>query len=97
MSGLMRLIPESINRFNLYLKGNRLIGVSGEIALPDLASITNTISGAGIAGEMERAIIGMFGSIKQEIPFRMLSKDMLKLYNPEGTGYAQRAIEKSLP
>ncbi len=96
MSGLMRLIPESINRFNLYLKGNRLIGVSGEIALPDLASITNTISGAGIAGEMERAIIGMFGSIKQEIPFRMLSKDMLKLYNPmEPLELTLRASEQS--
>ena len=84
----MNMIPESINRFNMYLKGNRLIGVSGEISLPDLASMTNTVSGAGIAGEMESPSVGMFGSIKQELPFRMLSKDMLKLYNPIEIGRA---------
>lgn len=92
----MNMIPESINRFNMYLKGNRLIGVSGEISLPDLSSMTNTVSGAGIAGEMESASIGMFGSIKQELPFRMLSKDMLKLYNPmEPMELTLRASEQS--
>ena len=92
----MNMIPESINRFNMYLKGNRLIGVSGEISLPDLSSMTSTVSGAGIAGEMESPSIGMFGSIKQEIPFRMLSKDMLKLYNPiEPMELTLRASEQS--
>lgn len=90
------MIPESINRFNMYLKGNRLIGVSGEISLPDLPSMTNTYSGAGVAGEIERASIGMFGSIKQELPFRMLSKDMLELYNPmEPLELTLRASEQS--
>ena len=93
----MNMIPESINRFNMYLKGNRLIGVSGEISLPDLSSMTSTVSGAGIAGEMESPSIGMFGSIKQEIPFRMLSKDMLKLYNPiEPMELTLRASEQSV-
>ena len=90
------MIPESINRFNLYMKGNRLIGVTSEVSLAELSAITNTISGAGIAGEIESAVIGMFGSMKQEIPFRMLSKDMLKLYNPlEPIELTLRASEQS--
>ena len=92
----MNMIPESINRFNLYLKGNRLVGVSGEVSLPDLSPMTNTVNGAGIAGDIESASIGMFGSMKQEIPFRMLSKDMLKLYNPlEPIELTLRASEQS--
>lgn len=92
----MKLIPESINRFNIYLKGNKLVGVSSEVALAELAAMTNNISGAGIAGELESANIGMFGSMKQDIPFRMLSKDMLKLYNPlEPIELTLRASEQS--
>ena len=58
------------------------MGVTSEVSLPDLSPLTTTISGAGMAGEIESASIGMFGSIKQEINFRMLSQEMLKMYNP---------------
>ena len=46
-------IPEIINDFNVYKGGSKLIGVSDEVTLPDFEAMTETISGAGIAGEYE--------------------------------------------
>lgn len=44
-------IPEVINDFNLYLSGNKLGGMTGEVALPDFEAMTSTTSGNGILGE----------------------------------------------
>lgn len=45
-------IPESINNFNVYNKTNRIVGVTGAVAIPDFAFLTNTISMAGMAVNM---------------------------------------------
>ncbi len=78
----MRGIPEVIHSFNVYKGGNRLIGLTGEVTLPDFEAMTETVSGAGILGEYEEVIIGMFGSMEQEIPFRVLDDDIFTLMNP---------------
>lgn len=75
-------IPEVINDFNLYIAGNRMIGNTGEVTLPNFEALTETISGAGILGEIEASVIGRFGSMPFEIPFRALNADYLKLLNP---------------
>ena len=66
-------IPEIINDFNMYLSGNRLVGMTGEVTLPDMEAITETISGPGILGEYESGSPGRFGSMEQEVPFRRLT------------------------
>ena len=75
-------IPEVIHDFNLYLSGNKLGGVTGEVALPDFEAGTETISGAGILGEFESVIAGRYGSMEQEVPFRVINEDMFKLIDP---------------
>ena len=75
-------IPEVIHDFNLYLSGNKLGGVTGEVALPDFEAVTETISGAGILGEFESVIAGRYGSMEQEVPFRVINEDMFKLIDP---------------
>jgi hypothetical protein len=75
-------IPEIINDFNMYLSGNRLVGMTGEVTLPDMEAITETISGPGILGEYESGSPGRFGSMEQEVPFRLFSSDALKLIDP---------------
>ncbi|SHM81821.1 hypothetical protein SAMN02746066_03409 [Anaerosporobacter mobilis DSM 15930] len=75
-------IPEVINNFNVYKQGNQFVGISGEVTLPDLESITATIEGAGVLGQYETAIIGMFSSMKMEIPFRMLEDDVFSVMDP---------------
>lgn len=63
-------IPGVINNFNLYNNGTALVGLTGEISLPDFEGMTETLSGPGILGEIEEVIIGQFGSMELEIPFR---------------------------
>lgn len=68
----MNRIPEVINNYNVYNKENILVGVSGEVELPDIESITDTIEGAGILGEIEDAVTGQFSSMKLKIPFAII-------------------------
>ena len=75
-------IPEVINNFNLYLSGNKLGGHTGEVQLPDFEAITQTVSGAGVLGEYEAPVIGHYGSMEQEIPFRCINEDYFKMISP---------------
>lgn len=72
-------IPEVINDFNLYLTGEKLIGTTGEVALPDYEAITATISGNGILGEFDAPVVGHFSAMEVEIPFRCFNADYFKL------------------
>lgn len=84
------MIPEVINNFNLYLSGNRLLGMTGEVAIPDFESMTSTTSGNGLLGEYEAIVVGHYGSMEQEIPFRCINDDYFKLVSPT------KAIELTL-
>ena len=83
-------IPEVINDFNLYLSGNKLGGMTGEVALPDFEAMTSTTSGNGILGEYEAIVLGHFGSMEQEIPFRCINEDYFKMVSPS------KAVELTL-
>ena len=84
MAGVLG-IPGVINHFNLYYKGTALVGLTGEISLPDFEGMTETLSGPGILGEVEEVIIGSFSSMELEIPFRILDEDAFKLMSPSET------------
>lgn len=75
-------IPEKINAFNVYKQGYKLVGLSDEIKLPDFESLTETISGAGILGEIDSPTVGLFSSMEMEIPFRQLTTSIADLMNP---------------
>lgn len=65
-------IPETINAFNVYRNGTKLVGISEEVTLPDFEQLTETISGPGILGEFESASIGHFSAMELEIPYRTI-------------------------
>lgn len=75
-------IPDKINAFKIYSEKSELVGVSGEVNLPDIESQTAALSGAGIAGEIDTPAIGQFSSIEQELPFTSVYSDCFKMYNP---------------
>lgn len=75
-------IPEVIHDFNMYNSGDKLVGVTGEVSLPDLEAMTETISGAGILGEYEAPIAGRYGAQEMEIPFRCINEDFFRLIDP---------------
>ena len=72
------LIAELINNFNVYKNGKR-IGVDGEVELPELEALTETVSGAGVLGEIEVPATGHFGSIVTKIKFAILHDDYFSL------------------
>lgn len=89
-SGLV--FPEVINNFNVYNDANRVVGTTGEISLAQLQAMTATVSGAGIIGEYNTAVVGMFQSMQQEIPFRMIDKDFFGMLN---TGEQSKIVLRS--
>ena len=80
MAGL--LIPEVLNHYNVYDESaNKLVGISGDVEMPDFESMTETIEGAGVIGEIEDAVTGQFSSMVIKIPFSVLYEDMFSLVN----------------
>ena len=75
-------IPEVINNFNAYNQGNVLIGVTGQVQLPNFDAITEEIKGAGILGSYETGIPGFYSSMPLDVPFRILDTDIFSIMNP---------------
>lgn len=88
-------IPDKVVNFNVYNDEEKLVGVSGEITLPNLEAMSETISGAGIAGEFESPTPGHFGSITVEIPFRTLFDQSFKLAVPGGQTITLRGSQQT--
>lgn len=77
-------IPEIINNCNCYDGGsNKLIGVTGEVTLPEIEFLSETLSGLGTLGEIDAVAVGHTSAIEQEVPFTNLYNDIFKLMNPK--------------
>lgn len=48
--------PQVINRFNLYRNGSVLIGISGEVELPEVTNLTDTLEGSGTVSYSQMSI-----------------------------------------
>lgn len=91
----MNPIPEKVSNYNVYNDNDKLVGVSGEVTMPNLEAMTETLSGAGIAGEFESPTPGHFGSISIEIPFRVIYDTSFKMMVPKGQTIYLRASQQS--
>lgn len=76
------LIPEKLINFNVFVTGNVLAGIA-DITMPDIESMSESISGAGIAGEVDVPTIGHFNSMTMTINFRTTTDDCITLSTPE--------------
>lgn len=52
-------VPERLINFRVYVNGNNQAGVA-TVDLPDLEFMTDTVSGAGIAGEVDSPILAIY-------------------------------------
>ena len=68
-------IPSKINNYNVYNVAERLIGMGDEVTLPDFEALADTISGAGILGEVDDPTVGHFSNMEMEIPFRLVDHE----------------------
>lgn len=77
------MVPEKLINFRVYQDGDDLLGLS-DVTLPKLDSITETVKGAGVAGEIDDPTIGHFGSMELELNWRSLLKSNIVLAKPTG-------------
>ncbi len=87
-------IPEKVVNYNVYSDGNKIIGLAGEVTLPNLEFMTETISGAGIMGEYDSPTPGHTGSLSIELTWRTIYDKSAKLQDPKGTTLVLRASQQ---
>ena len=75
------LVPERLTNFNLYNDGNKLLGVV-DCTMPEMQYMTDTISGAGIAGEVDSIITGHLQAMSATITWRTVNKQSSVLFAP---------------
>jgi len=71
-------VPERLINFNVYNDSNRMLGVA-TVEMPDIEAMTDTVSGAGIAGEVDSPILGHFGSMTTTVTFRTVTAEAMSL------------------
>lgn len=76
-------VPEKLINFRVYNNGADLVG-SADVTLPKLNAMTQTVKGAGIAGEIDSPVLGHYSSTEVEINFRNIDKDSITLASPKG-------------
>ena len=78
----MSKIPDRLIGFRLY-KGADFIATA-DVELPNIEYMTETLSGAGIAGEIEMPAIGQIGSMSTTINFRTQTNAQIDFLEPRG-------------
>ena len=68
------MIPDKIKGFMCYDDGNKMIGIA-DVTLPTISHMTDTIKGAGIAGEIDSPAVGNIQSMTTSINWRSLVEE----------------------
>ena len=71
-------VPERLVNFRVYNDNNDLLGIA-TVDLPEISAMTDTVSGAGIAGEIDSPVLGHFGSMTTTFTWRTIESAALKL------------------
>lgn len=91
-------IPDKINQFNLYRNTadnkNKVWGVTDEVTLPTFNNMSETISLAGMAGEIDSPTLGQLQSAEIEIPFSNISIQTLELVANDNEPIIMRAAQE---
>lgn len=88
-------IPEMVVNYNVYNDNEKLVGVKADVTLPKLEAMTETVSGAGIAGEYETTIPGHFGKLEMDMSFNTINEDSINLLKPGTKSIVLRASQQS--
>ena len=77
-------IPERTINFNVYNAIDNELLFCATVDLPDLAQMTDEVSGSGIMGKYESPTLGSFESMKATLHFRTIDNSGLKLLKHNG-------------
>lgn len=76
-------VPELLQDFRVYEDGSSDVKGIVDAQLPSLEALTNTIKGAGIAGEYEAPTPGMYKSMSLALKYRTITDFLLGLSAPK--------------
>lgn len=74
-------MDQSTINFAIYEDSTEFLGMS-KVTLPDLTYLTQSISGAGIAGNIEAVLLGHFEAMTLGLAFRNTTKQVVRLAEP---------------
>lgn len=77
----MARIDETIINFDIYEDAIEYLGMA-EVTLPSITSLTQEISGAGIAGNNEAVIVGHLSAMSMTLNFRTVTQAAISLLEP---------------
>lgn len=86
-------VPEKLVNFRVYLDGTDLVGIA-DVTLPTLEAMTETVKGAGIAGEIDSPTVGHYGSMELTLNWRTLEKSNVVLASPKGVHLDLRGAQQ---
>ncbi len=72
---------ESVINFAVYEDSVEYIGMAS-VTLPNLSSIVQTLSGAGIAGNVETPVLGHYDVMSMSLNFRTTTEQSVRLSEP---------------
>ena len=75
-------VPEMLRNFRVYEESYDMIGTA-DVELPTLEALTETIKGAGIAGEIAAPVIGHLGSAETKLNWRTVTNRNISLVAPK--------------
>lgn len=90
----MPTMNQSIINFALYEDGGEFLGIA-KVSVPDLKFLTQTASGAGIAGNLEHPVIGHLDAMTLGITFNSLTASASSLAEPRPHTVMMRIAEQS--
>ncbi|MBA2943213.1 phage major tail tube protein [Paenibacillus sp. CGMCC 1.16610] len=90
----MKQIPEKVTGYSVYHEGSTFLGVA-DVTLPSLESLSETIKGAGIAGEVDSPTIGHFSSMTCTLNWRTIDPTAIRLAAPKAHALDFRASQQT--
>lgn len=77
----MNQVPEKLINFRVYENGVDLLGLA-DVQLPSLEYMSETVKGAGVAGEVDSLTIGHFSKMTVQFNWRQITKPLIGLAKP---------------
>ena len=81
--------------YTVYEDGKEYLGTT-EVTLPDVEFLSETLSGGGIAGEVEDIITGHISAMTTTMNWRVVTPNVVKLLEPKYHKIDLRAAQQSL-
>ena len=87
------LTPDKTINYRVYKDGVNLLGIA-TVDLPELSFMADTLSGAGIAGEIETSVKGQLQAMSATIHWNTVTQENLKLLELDGAELTFRASQQ---